>query len=83
MPFGLTNAPATFQCAMNSVLAPFLRNFAMVFIDDILVYSPTWVDHLRHVRLVFDKLRGNQFFLKKSKCVFGRTELTYLGHIIS
>jgi hypothetical protein len=48
MPFGLTNAPTTFQCAMNLVLAPFLRKFVMVFIDDILVYSPSWQSQLEH-----------------------------------
>lgn len=45
MPFGLTNTPATFQCAMNSLLAPFLRKFDMVFIDDI-VYSSSFTEHL-------------------------------------
>lgn len=83
MPFGLTNAPATFQCAMNSILAPFLRKFTMVFLDDILVYSASWAEHLQHLRLVFSVLRKHQFFLKRSKCVFGKTELSYLGHIIS
>ena len=83
MPFGLTNAPATFQCAMNSVLAPFLRKFVLVFIDDILIYSASWVDHLKHLRMVFEKLREHQFYLKRSKCAFGKTELLYLGHIIS
>jgi hypothetical protein len=83
MPFGLTNAPATFQCAMNSVLDPFLRKFAMVFIDDILIYSASWKEHMKHVRMVFEKLKEHQFYLKKSKCVFGRTQLTYLGHVIS
>jgi hypothetical protein len=83
MPFGLTNTPATFQCAMDSILAPFLRKFVMVFIDDILVYSSTWEDHLAHIKMVLQILRDHQFFLKRSKCVFGRNELIYLGHIIS
>ena len=83
MPFELTNAAATVQCAMNLVLAPFLRKFVMVFIDDILIYSPTWHSHLEHLRLVFAALRDHKFYLKERKCVFGKKELIYLGHIIS
>jgi hypothetical protein len=81
MPFGLTNAPATFRCAINMVLAPFLRKFVMVFLDDILFYSPNWHKHLDHLRLVFTTLRQHQFFLKKR--VLGKQELIYLEHIIS
>lgn len=55
----------------------------MVFIDDILIYSVSWEEHLKHVRLVFEQMQKHQLYLKKSKCVFGRTQLTYLGHVIS
>jgi hypothetical protein len=82
MPFGLTNALTTFQCAINSFQDPFQRKFVMGFIDDILIYSASWAEHVKHVRLVFEQLKKHQFFLK-SKCVFGRTQLTYLGHVIS
>lgn len=71
IPFGLTNAPATFQCVMNLVFAPFLRKFVIVFLDDILVYSPSWADHLQHLRLVLETLRQSQFFAKLTKCSFG------------
>lgn len=83
MPFGLTNAPATFQCIMNSVFAPFLRKFVIVFLDDILVYSASWEEHLQHLKLVLEKLKEAQFFAKLSKCSFGQTSIQYLGHIIS
>lgn len=83
MPFGLTNAPATFQCIMNSIFAPYLRKFVIVFLDDILIYSPSWSLHLTHLRMVFDILRDSQFFIKLSKCEFGKRSIHYLGHIIS
>ena len=83
MPFGLTNAPATFQCIMNDVLAPFLRKFVMVFLDDILIYSPDFDTHLQHLASVLEKLREHQLYMKASKCSFAQTKLEYLGHIIS
>jgi hypothetical protein len=83
MAFGLCNAPATFQALMNEVLRPFLRRFVLVFFDDILIYSTTWADHLRHLRAVFSELRHQQLFVKRTKCAFGATSVAYLGHVIS
>lgn len=83
MPFGLTNAPATFQCIMNDILSPFLRKFVLVFLDDILVYSPTLQDHVLHLTQLLSKLREHQLFMKRSKCSFAQHQLEYLGHIIS
>jgi hypothetical protein len=83
MPFGLCNAPATFQALMNDVLRPFLRRFVLVFFDDILIYSRSWADHLRHIRAVLEELRRHQLFLKRTKCAFAATSVAYLGHVIS
>ena len=83
MPFGWTNAPATFQCIMNEVLAPFLRKFVMVFLDDILIYNPDLDSHLAHLEQVLETLKNNQLYLKKSKCSFAQGQVEYLGHVIS
>jgi hypothetical protein len=83
MPFGLTNAPANFQCIMNSIFAHFLRKFVIVFLDGILICSPSWSLHLTHLRMVFDILGKSQFFIKLSKCAFVQRSIHYLGHIIS
>ena len=83
MGFGLCNAPATFQSLMTEILRPYLRKFVVVFLDDILIFSKNWNEHLEHVRLILQALREQQLFCKLSKCKFGALETLYLGHILS
>jgi len=83
MPYGLTGAPATFQSIMNHVLAPLLRKCVVVFIDDILIYSQTYTEHVHHVQLVFQLLQNHQFKVWLSKCSFAQQKLSYLGHVLS
>lgn len=82
MSFGLTGAPATFLKAMNDTLKSVLRKFALVFFDDILIYSPTLSSHLEHLKQVLQLLRNHHWKVKLSKCSFGQQQLSYLGHII-
>ena len=81
--FGLTNAPATFQSTMNSIFAPFLGKFVVVYIDGILIYSKNAEEHKRHLEMVLDLLRKHRFFAKLSKSEFNEPELEFLGHIVS
>jgi hypothetical protein len=69
MPFGLTNAPATFQRVVNEVLQPYVRKFVLAFLHDILIYSPSMIDHLHHLQQVFETLRHHQLYLKESKSI--------------
>ena len=79
MPFGLTNAPAAFMRLMNEVFQQYLDKFVIVFIDDIVVYSKSKADHIRHLNLVLKKLREHQLYAKFSKCQFWLTEWHFLG----
>ena len=80
-PFGLAQAPAYFQRLINEVLAPF--NFAFGYLGDILIYSPDVETHLRHLELIFQRLREVGLKLKMEKCSFLKKHIQYLGHIVS
>jgi len=68
---------------MNDLLRPFLRKFALVFFDDILIYSLTWIEHLQHVEQILFMLFSQGYFSKFTKCEFGVQSVQYLSHIIS
>jgi len=70
MPFGLTNAPIAFVDLMNRVFKPYLDQFVVGFIDDILVYSRTLEEHASHLREVLGVLWKNELYTKLSKCEF-------------
>lgn len=59
MPFRLKNVPATFQSIMNEIRRPYLRKFVLVFFDDILIYSPSWNDHIMNLEVVLGMLKEN------------------------
>jgi hypothetical protein len=82
MSFGICNALATFMCVMNDVFRPFLDDFVILYLDDILIFSRTWDKHVRHVKQVLDTLQREKLYVKLSKCEFGKTALVYLGHIV-
>jgi hypothetical protein len=82
MGFGLCNALATFSRLVNHVLKPFINKFVIVYLDDICIYSKTPERHIEHLRLVLQKLREHQLFIKMPKCVWGRKETENLGVIV-
>ena len=83
MPFGLTNAPSTFQTAMNTLFYDWLDDFVIVYLDDILIYSPDLETHKKHLHLVLKRLHKHKWYCKLKKCSFAQTSVEYLGHIIS
>jgi hypothetical protein len=82
MPFGLTNASATFQSCINRIFNKQLRKYLLVFIDDLLIYSKTWEDHLKHLDNILSIMEEQNLYAKESKSEFGMIEVLYLGHII-
>ena len=83
MPFGLTNAPAAFMDLMYRVFQPYLDQFSVVFMDDILIYSQSEWEHEYHLRIVLQLLRDHQLYAKFSNCEFWLTEVRFLGHVVS
>lgn len=83
MPFGLMNAPTSFQTVMMNVLRGLTWKFALVYVDDILIFSRNFQEHLSHLDQVLSRLRKANLKLKPSKCSFAVREVKYLGHIIS
>ena len=81
MPFGLMNAPATFQRCVDTTLSQQAEH-SYIYIDDVLIYSPSWAEHLVHIRGVLDTLRVAGLTAKPSKGVWGALSLEYLGHEI-
>ncbi len=83
MPFGMKNAGATFQRMMDMVLQGLTWQCCMVFVDDVVVYSKTWEDHLRDVGLVLQKFMEFGITLNLKKCLLARNQLPFLGHVVS
>lgn len=84
MPFGLCNAPSVYQRMIENILKDYLTDFVMVFLDDIAIYTTgTASQHMEHVRKVLAVLAKHKLKVKMSKCSFFKSEVEYLGHIIS
>ena len=83
MPFGLTNAPVAFMDLIHRVFQPYIDQFVVVFVDDILIYSQSEWEHEYHLRIVLQLLRDHQLYAKFSKCEFWLTEVRFLGHLVS
>jgi len=83
MSFGVTNAPTIFMDYMNRIFWPYLDQFVVVFIDDILIYSKSQEELADHLREVLTVLKEHQLYGKLSKCEFWLDEVQFLGHVIS
>ena len=83
MPFGLTNAPASFMDMMNRIYRPYLDQFMVVFVDNILIYSKGRAEHKQHLQLALQVLRENRLYAKLEKCDFLLQEIQFLGNMVS
>ncbi|GFU69355.1 retrovirus-related Pol polyprotein from transposon 297 [Trichonephila clavipes] len=83
MPFGLSGAALNFQKAIDIILKPVIGRFVMVYMDDVIITSPSFNEHIDHLNQVFTLLRDTVLTLNKEKCHFSCDKLKYLGLIIS
>ena len=82
VPFGLAQALVYFQQLISIVLQGW-SDFAMAYLDDIIIFSKNKAEHLKHIEIIFQKLKETGLKLKESKCDFFKREIHYLGHLIS
>jgi len=79
MPFGLRNAPPTFSRLVSKLLLG-SDVFCAAYLDDVIILSDTWEEHLSHLRIVLSRIRAANLTLSPSKCCFAVAEVDYLGH---
>ncbi|KAI2652199.1 Transposon Tf2-9 polyprotein [Labeo rohita] len=83
MPFGLANSPSYFQAFVNDVFRDMLGRWVIVYIDDILIFSNSYAEHVQHVRAVLQRLIQHKLFAKEEKCQFHQESIAFLGYVIS
>ncbi len=83
IPFGIKLATSAFQSRINNILRGLIWKAALVYIDDVVIFSQTWKLHLQHISEILDRLRAANLKLKPSKCHFARKKVRYLGHYIT
>jgi predicted transcriptional regulator len=83
MPFGLCGAPATFQRQMQSCLHDQIYQLLLVYLDDVIVFSKTFDEHLERLEKVLTRLAQQGLKIKREKCSFLRKEVSYLGYMVS
>jgi hypothetical protein len=83
LPFGIKTAPSTFQRMINNVLCGLTGTRCFVFLDDIVIYAKSLSEHDDKLRDVFGRIRKYNLKLQPDKCEFLRTEVSYLGHVIT
>lgn len=82
LPQGMKTSPALYQRAIETILQPLLRKCCLVYMDDAIIYSKTWSDHLKHLKQAFECYRKFNVKLNPLKCKFALSSVKYLGHIV-
>ena len=83
MPFGLSNSPATYQRLMEECLGDLHLNICFIFLDDLIIFSRTYEEHMERLQLVFDRLRATGLKLSPKEMQLPDGEVKYVGHIVS
>ena len=83
MPFGLSGAPATFQSLMMKVLKGVAWKYALCYVDDVIIFSRNFEEHLKHIDEILNRIKNAGLKLSPNKCKFAQQKLHYLGHILS